>query len=752
MKRFTLQFRRNLVLNQIEEKKSVVKKLEAQVATRVSRYHSLHIDADLKHRTDESLSQLLDLHTRRQESSIQKKLCNLYGGWVPLTKPKDGYINHSSADLSENQKDLLNLGINYAYTPKFSAQTKKVELELLYQDICKLKEQNKILLNPEIQDQLRAESTKHRAGSGRSSLDPRLRQAARELRNNDSIIIRRADKSQMFVILNATDYHQKTAEILADQSKFQRITKNPVDQLKRDANNLISAANKVSKTFKFDKIVGEFQPGYFYGNVKVHKSGYPLRPIVSQIPLPTYNLAKTLNTIISPFIPETYSLKSSSEFIDLLKNKTRHGTLASLDVCSLFTNVPVERTINIIADYVYRNDTLSAPDIPEPVMRAMLRLCTTKAPFRCPQGQLYYQTDGIAMGSPLGVLFAQAFMTSVEEEVLKDTNVKPALYCRYIDDILVEVHDSTALQQLKDRLEEASGLSFTVENSIRNNINFLDVTINATDGNYITSVYRKSTDEGRCLNGKSDCPERYKNSVIRAYIHRALKHCSTWPLVHQELKRIKQNLTNNNYDITAIDQQIEAIIDRYINPTKKTPDQGSTISLYYKNQMTASYKADESALKTIIRRNCKPAHPEDRIKLSIYYRSPTTTSLIMANNMTRDKTPLKRTNIVYHFKCTKGDCALLPTSGYIGYTTTTLSRRLTMHLQSGGPQHHTETEHGTRLNRQDITKNTTILAGAPDWRRLVALEAILIREKDPSINRQTNARGILQLYEGRRPT
>ena len=69
-----------------------------------------------------------------------------------------------------------------------------------------------------------------------------------------------------------------------------------------------------------------------------------------------------------------------------------------------------------------------------------------------------------------------------------------------------------------------------------------------------------------------------------------------------------------------------------------------------------------------------------------------------------------------------------------------------------GPQHHTENEHGTRLTRQDITKNTTILAGAQDWRRLVALEAILIREKDPSINRQTNARGTLQLYEGRRPT
>ena len=58
-----------------------------------------------------------------------------------------------------------------------------------------------------------------------------------------------------------------------------------------------------------------------------------------------------LNKIISPFIPATHSLKSS-EFIDLLKNRTRHGILASLDVCNLFTNVPVERTINIISNYL----------------------------------------------------------------------------------------------------------------------------------------------------------------------------------------------------------------------------------------------------------------------------------------------------------------------------------------------------------------------------------------------------------------
>ena len=138
--------------------------------------------------------------------------------------------------------------------------------------------------------------------------------------------------------------------------------------------------------------------------------------------------------------------------------------------------------------------------------------------------------------------------------------------------------------------------------------------------------------------------------------------------------------------------------------------------------------------------------------MTIYYQSPTTTSLVVKNNMAYDKSALKQSNVVYHFKCNKGDCALLPTSGYIGHTITTLSRRLTMHLQSGGPQQHTEEKHGARLTRQEIVTNTSILARSPNWRRLVALEAILIREKDPTINRQINARGTLQLHEGRRLT
>ena len=122
------------------------------------------------------------------------------------------------------------------------------------------------------------------------------------------------------------------------------------------------------------------------------------------------------------------------------------------------------------------------------------------------------------MGSPLGVLFAQAFMASVEE-VLANVDIRPALYCRYVDDILVEVQDLAMLNKLKSRLEEVSGLNFTVEEAESNRINFLNVSINADDGSFITSVFRKPTDEGKCLNADSACPQRYKTSVIKAYVN-----------------------------------------------------------------------------------------------------------------------------------------------------------------------------------------------------------------------------------------
>ena len=164
--------------------------------------------------------------------------------------------------------------------------------------------------------------------------------------------------------------------------------------------------------------------------------------------------------------------------------------------------------------------------------------------------------------------------------------------------------------------------------------------------------------------------------------------------------------------------------------------------------MSDAYKTDERVLRGIIHRNCNPESTNDKLKLTIFYKSPKVSGLVMKNNLSHDPSILKQTNVVYQFTCTHGDCARQPNCCYIGHTRTTLGRRITMHLQDGGPKRHLLQEHATRLTREDMVTNTRILCRCTIPLKLQVLEAVYIRDCDPSINRQVNARGKLQLFEG----
>ena len=136
-------------------------------------------------------------------------------------------------------------------------------------------------------------------------------------------------------------------------------------------------------------------------------------------------------------MPNQYSINSTNQFIDLLYSQNGQGIMASLDVESLFTNVPIVDTIDIISDYVYRNCDKLPPQIPETILRAMLELCTSKSPFISPTGQIYHQIDGVAMDSPLGPTFANYYMGHLENRIFNNLDIKPKIYVRYMDDIFL---------------------------------------------------------------------------------------------------------------------------------------------------------------------------------------------------------------------------------------------------------------------------------------------------------------------------
>ena len=380
----------------------------------------------------------------------------------------------------------------------------------------------------------------------------------------------------------------------------------------------------------------------------------------------------------------------------------------------------------------------------------MLEICTKDTPFRCPSGQLYRQVDGVAMGSPLGVLFAEAYMAHIESAAISSMNTPPHTYCRYVDDIFVDMDDEVHLASLKMALEEHSVLRFTTELSINGKMPFLDVHIDASDKSFTTSVFRKPTDPGRCMSGDSECPDKYKESVIRAYINRAIKHCSTWPLLHQELQRVRQLLVNNRYTHTDIDKCIRRQLHIHYDRTEERGKESRTqLKLYYKSSMSTAYKIDEKILRNIVLKHCAPSNSNDQIKLLIYYKNRSVSSLVMSNNLSRDTSILKATNIVYEFKCPIGDCARRSNSSYIGHTTTTLSRRITMHLQSGAPDKHVTSTHNQPLTRRMMVENISVLTKCSNKQKLMILEAVYIRDRDPLINRQLDMRGTLSLYDGR---
>ena len=72
--------------------------------------------------------------------------------------------------------------------------------------------------------------------------------------------------------------------------------------------------------------------------------------------------------------------------------------MVSLDVKSLYTNVPVEEAIEIARKELYSSDEV--PEIPSSAMKSLLRLAVTNVHFKCNK-MWYTQSDGLAMVASL---------------------------------------------------------------------------------------------------------------------------------------------------------------------------------------------------------------------------------------------------------------------------------------------------------------------------------------------------------------
>ena len=158
---------------------------------------------------------------------------------------------------------------------------------------------------------------------------------------------------------------------------------------------------------------------------------------------------------------------------------------------------------------------------------------------------------------------------------------------------------------------------------------------------FSTSVYCKPTNIGLCLNSDSECPTKFKFSVVTAYTRCALTHCSTWNDVHQELNFVAQQLVNNGYSNKDILHITRHTLVQWYNQEDRPDDGRRKIKLFYRNFMHSNYKRDEAALHDIINSHVAMTDPESMIDLIIYYKNRKTSQLLMKNSPQMDSDPLK---------------------------------------------------------------------------------------------------------------
>ena len=147
----------------------------------------------------------------------------------------------------------------------------------------------------------------------------------------------------------------------------------------------------------------------------MHNNGILLRPVLS-IPGSSYY---NLNNFLAQFfdkVPraniETSTLDARRKLGSIIQGPDE--SIVSLDVKSLYTNVPVNEAIEIALRIQY--SSAHAPEMSRSTLKTLLKLAVTNVCFKY-NDRWFCQVDGLAMGVLLAVTLNDIWMKSFEHQI-----------------------------------------------------------------------------------------------------------------------------------------------------------------------------------------------------------------------------------------------------------------------------------------------------------------------------------------------
>ena len=245
---------------------------------------------------------------------------------------------------------------------------------------------------------------------------------------NKDVVIFKGDKDSSIVIMNKADYIRKMETMIEEGIKNGTYAES-VDTTMQDLKRFQDFLRRNFKKYEhYNEMYPESnEPAKMYGTTKTHKfnrthnieiTKLKFRPIIDQTGTYTYKATKVISRYLKPLCDSEYTIKDTQSFAKLIKELPplkEDEEDVSYDIESLFTNIPINDTIDYILDQIYVQHKLK-PICSKLIFKRLLIQLSTEVTFTF-NSKFCKHTDGCTMVGPLSVTFSDIYMTKMERDV-----------------------------------------------------------------------------------------------------------------------------------------------------------------------------------------------------------------------------------------------------------------------------------------------------------------------------------------------
>ena len=465
----------------------------------------------------------------------------------------NGIVNLSYHNLTSKEIHILNLGHSFVSKPSnFNPnQTKKQLGRIMF---------NRPAINEILSDLQNINFP--------SILNTQELHTLNSLRNNNDLVITRADKGDSWVLLNKSDYITECERQLGDNSVYIPLPAPETNlnvELFREI-LLILLHNKFITSTEFKELnplEEDLSYRIFYTLPKIHKpaSTWPIkykipsgRPIIGNSNTEDTHICRFIDKFLKCIVEkQPYILCNSEQVMHKLSERVTNPNviLFTLDVASLYTNIPIQKGLEAVKFYF---DKFVDRNRPDDLIISLLKISLTKNDFVFNK-KYYRQVKGVAMGKQYAPNFANLYLCRWEEHVLNNLpGAKPQIWLRYIDDIFGLWEGS--LDELLNFITFINNFDKNIQvtaNTSFSDIQFLDLVIyKKVDFRLGFMVYLKPTSSLKLIHPKSLHPKHTKTGVIVSQILRYVKNCTFESDFLHHFRFLKVALMEQGYSRTWI--------------------------------------------------------------------------------------------------------------------------------------------------------------------------------------------------------